>query len=126
MEILDLYTPQQLRKALFYLLDHYLYLYKIFPDIFLFHGKHVVETEPAIDSVAVSVLNADKEPIAEFDVKLDLKVLSINDDLDNPLSGTYLMKYGRCKELNTIFYWSIEMITNYFNQEYQNDTAQTS
>lgn len=124
MEILDQYTPRQLRNALFFALDVWIYLYRELTE--LDHpGRRTFLTDEGLDTVDISILGPEGQVVGLAACELGTKILICNDDEDNPAGGTYLMKYGVCEEVNGLLYWTTKMkVISY--KDIKHDTTKTS
>jgi len=115
MEILNNFTDAQLRRALFFAIEIYIYLDK---EIFELAHTDAHETDkPGVDFVDVALLGPEGQVVGIDKCVLNNKILIINDNPHNPLSGTYLMKFGLCETINTVLYWTTKMVTVWSNPE---------
>jgi hypothetical protein len=115
MEILNNFTDSQLRRALFFAIEIYLYLDKEIVEL-AYADAHETD-EPGTDFVDISLLGSEGQVIGIDKCVLNNKILIINDNPNNPISGTYLMKFGLSESRNTVFYWTTKMITVWSNQK---------
>jgi len=117
MEVLNDYTSSQLRKALFFAIKVWIYLNKELFELTTLGAKAYETDPPGLDVIEIAILGPEGQIVGIEKCPLTDKVLIFNDDLDNPLSGTYLMKFGRSETIHSILYWITKMITVWSDSE---------
>jgi hypothetical protein len=102
---------------------------------YFYKSEWIIELDQPLESIEVVIDDGQAMGLPGFTqqetLAIDNRILLVNDYLQDPMEGTWLMHYNFHEHTKTLFFWQTKMLVIRYDQKpyrkvIKNDSAQTS